>query len=88
MFNSSAAATSVGTGLPLIFFLLHVVATFFGSNKLLSCCKYLTINSLYSPTDIIACSSNMVWQFLLMSVTAAALFLAGMAVFRKKDLPL
>lgn len=88
VFHSSGAATSVGTGLPLIFFLLHVVATFFGSNKLLSYCKYFTINSLYSPTDIIACNSNMVLQFLVMAAAAAVLFLGGMAVFEKKDLPL
>lgn len=88
LFNSSGASTAAGTGLPLAFFLLHIVSTFFGSNKLLSCCKYLTINSLYSPADIIACNSSMVWQFLLMVSMAAALFLAGMAVFEKKDLPL
>ncbi|MGM9606293.1 MAG: hypothetical protein ACI3XJ_02180 [Oscillospiraceae bacterium] len=88
LFNSSGAATSVGTGLPLVFFLLHIVATFFGGNQLLSFCKYFTINSLYSPADIIACSSDMVLQFLVMAAAAAVLFLAGMAVFRKKDLPL
>lgn len=69
-------------------FLLHVVATFFGSNKLLSYCKYFTINSLYSPSDIIACNSNMVVQFLVMFAIAAVLFLVGMIVFKKKDLPL
>lgn len=88
LFNSSGAATSVGTGLPLVFFLLHIVSTFFGSNQLLGYCKYVTINSLYSPTDIIACNANMVWQFLLMFAMAAVLFLAGMVVFKKKDLPL
>ncbi|MGN1074903.1 MAG: hypothetical protein ACI4QB_07915, partial [Eubacteriales bacterium] len=68
--------------------LLHIVSTFFGSNKLLSCCRYFTINSLYSPSDIIACNSNMVLQFLTMAAIAAVLFLAGMSVFRRKDLPL
>lgn len=86
--NSSGGATSLGTGLPLVFFLLHIVSTFFGSNKLLSYCKYLTINSLYSPADILACGWNMVLQFLVMAVTAAALFLGGMALFQRKDLPL
>lgn len=88
LFNSSGAATSVGTGLPLVFFLLHIVSTFFGSNKLLGYCKYFTINSLYSPTDIIACNADMAGQFLLMFAIAAALFLAGIAIFQKKDLPL
>ena len=87
-FNSTAIATSVGTGLPLAFFLLHIVATFFGSNELLRCCKYFTINSLYSPADIIACNSSMVWQFLLMFAVAAVLFFGGSTLFRKKDLPL
>ncbi len=86
--NSSGAATSVGTGLPLVFFLLHIVATFFGSNQLLGCCKYFTINSLYSPADIIAGNASMVLQFLVMAAIAAALFLAGLLVFQKKDLPL
>lgn len=88
VFNSVGAATSLGIGLPLVFFLLHIVATFFGSNKLLSCCKYLTINSLYSPADIIAANSDMVRQFLVMFGAAAVLYLAGMTVFKKKDLPL
>lgn len=87
-FNSAAAATSVGTGLPLAFFLLYVVSTFFGSNKLLGYCKYLTIHSLYSPSDILAQSTDMVWQFLVLFAMAAVLFLAGAVVFQKKDLPL
>lgn len=87
-FNSAGAATSIGTGLPLAFFLLYVVSTFFGSNKILGYCKYLTINSLYNPSDIIACNSDMVWQFLLMFAMAAVLFIAGAIVFKKKDLPL
>lgn len=88
LFNSSSGATSLGMGLPLLFSLLHIISSFFGSNKLLSCCKYLTINSLYNPTDIIACNSDMVSEFVMLGVMAAVLFLAGMAVFRKKDLPL
>lgn len=87
-FNSSGPATSVGTGLPLVFFLLYVVSTFFGSNKLLGYCRYFTVNSLYSPSDIIAGSSDVVWQFLLMFGMAVILFLAGAIVFKKKDLPL
>ncbi|MGN0203418.1 MAG: hypothetical protein ACI4BB_02670, partial [Coprococcus sp.] len=88
IFNSSAMATSMGTGLPLVFFLLYIVATFFGSNKLLSYCKYFTINFLYNPADIIACNSNMVWQFLAMFTIAAVLYFTGMTIFKKKDLPL
>lgn len=87
-FNSSAPATSVGTGLPLVFFLLYVVSVFFGSNKLLGYCRYFTINSLYSPSDIIAGNQDMVWQFLMMFGMAAVLFFAGAVVFEKKDLPL
>lgn len=87
-FNSAAAATSVGTGLPLAFFLLYVVATFFGSNKLLSYCKYFTINFLYRPADIIAQNSDMAWEFLALFAIAAALFAAGAMLFKKKDLPL
>lgn len=87
-FNSAGAATSIGTGLPLAFFLLYVVSAFFGSNKLLGYCKYLTINSLYNPSGIIAGNSEMIWQFLLMFGMAAVLFLAGAVVFKKKDLPL
>lgn len=88
LFNSSAKTTAVATGLPLGFFLLYVVATFFGSNKILSYCKYLTINSLYSPTDILAGSGNVIWQFAVLAVMAALAFLAGGFIFEKKDLPL
>lgn len=87
-FNSAGAATAMGVGLPLAFFLLHVMATFFGGNELLGLCRYLTINSLYSPADIVARNGSMVHQFLGLLVTAAGLFLAGGVVFDRKDLPL
>lgn len=88
LFNSAGIAVSFGIGLPMVFFLLYILSAFFGGNQLLSCCKYFTINSLYSPADIIAVNSNMVWQFLVMAGMAVTLFLAGMTVFQKKDLPL
>lgn len=87
-FNSAAKTSAVATGLQMGFFLLYIVATFFGSNKLLSYCKYITINSLYSPTDILAGSSNVIWQFAVLAVIAAAAFIAGGLIFEKKDLPL
>ena len=65
-----------------------MVGTFFGSNKLLSYCKYLTINSLYNPTDILAGSSNVIWQLGILGVIALGLFIAGGVIFKKKDLPL
>ncbi|MGN1020765.1 MAG: hypothetical protein ACI4O7_10390 [Aristaeellaceae bacterium] len=86
--SGSAAATSVGTGLPLLFFLLHVVGTFFGGSGMLGYCRYFTIHSLYSPADIIACNASMAGQFLMLTVMAAALYAAGVAVFCRKDLPL
>lgn len=87
-FNSAAKASAVAMGLPMGFFLLYVVATFFGSNKLLSYCKYITINSLYSPGDILAGSSDVIWQFAVLVVLAAAMFIIGGLIFEKKDLPL
>lgn len=86
--NSAGASVALGTGVPLAFFLLYVVATFFGSNRLLSCCKYFTIHSLYNPADILACNAAMVREFIGMGIAAALLFLAGTLVFRRKDLPL
>ena len=88
LFNTSAKCTAIGIGVPLGFFLLYVVGTFFGSNKLLSYCKYLTINSLYNPTDILAGSSNVIWQLGILGVIALGLFIAGGVIFKKKDLPL
>lgn len=87
-FNSAAKTSAVSTGLPMGFFLLYVVSSFFGSNKLLSCCKYLTINTLYSPTDILSGSSNVIWQFAVLAVIAVVAFRAGGLIFEKKDLPL
>ena len=88
LFNSSAKTTAVATGLPMGFFLLYVVGTFFGSNKLLSYCKYFTIHSLYNAGDILAGSSDIIWQFGVLAALAVVTFVSGGYIFEKKDLPL
>ena len=88
LFNSSAKTAAVATGLPLGSFLMYVVATFFGKNKLLSLCRYFSIHTLYNPAEILANDGNVVWKFAVMGLLVVSAFLAGGCVFEKKDLPL
>ena len=85
LFNSSAKAAALGIGMPMAFFILYIISAFFGSNELLANCKYLTINSLY---DIMAGSSDVVWELGILAAMAVVLFAVGGYIFEKKDLPL
>ncbi len=83
-FNKSGSALTLGAGLPLAFFLCNTLAGF-GSE--LSFFKYLTLNTLFSPMDIIA--GNGFWlEALVLLGIGLALYAVGITRFLKKDLPL
>lgn len=74
--------------MPMAFFILYIISAFFGSNELLPKCKYLTINSLYQPADIIAGSPDVIWELGILAALSLVLFAVGGYVFEKKDMPL
>ena len=88
IFNYSSPALVVGAGLPIIFFLFDMLSGFSSQVKIMQLFKYLTIFSLYNISDIVAYSSNMIWQFLILFGIAVGCYIAGVLYFNKKDLPL
>ena len=88
IFNYSSQSLQVGAGLPVIFFLFNILAGFSDQVEMMKYFKYLTIFSLYSISDIMAYSSNIIWQFLILSAIAVGGYIAGVLYFSKKDLPL
>lgn len=83
-FNKSAHSLMVGAGLPIFFLVASSVASIDDKFKFL---KFLSLNSLYDTTKILA-NSNYVIQFIAMAVIGIACFVAGIVKFNTKDLPL
>ena len=88
IFNFSGKSLLLGAGLPILFFVFSLLASFSEMAKIMEAFKYLTINSLYNVSDITAYSTNMIWQFLILFGIGAACYTAGVMYFKKKDLPL
>lgn len=83
-FNLSKNSLALGAGLPLTFFVCNLVAKM-GDN--LKVFKYFTLQTLFNTDNILA-GSGYVLQFVILALIGVALYVLGMIVFRKKDLPL
>lgn len=83
-FNKSGHALVLGAGLPIAFFLFNTIAGF-GSE--LEFFKYLTLNTLFSPVDIIAGNGFMLESIVLFMI-GLVLYGIGITRFLNKDLPL
>ncbi len=83
-FNKVAHSMMISVGLPVVFVLLSAVSSVDKSFKFL---KYLSLNTLFDPTNIIA-NSNYIVQFIVMGVIGLACFITGIVKFNTKDLPL
>lgn len=88
IFNLSGKSLLLGAGLPVMFFIFNMLAGFSGLAEIMELFKYLTINSFYNFSDIMAGSLNMIWQFLLLFGIGAGCYVGGVLYFKKKDLPL
>lgn len=84
IFNFSRTSFAVGAGLPLAFFLFQMMSEL---SEDLDFVKYLSLNTLFSPDDILR-GDGYVPPFVCLGVVGLALYGAGIAVFRRKDLPL
>lgn len=84
IFNDSRGYFVVGAGLPLIFYIIQMMANMGGDLERL---KYATIHTLFDGAKIIQ-GGEVVTQYGIMAVMGAALFLIGGVYFTKKDLPL
>jgi len=84
LFNLSKNSLALGAGLPIAFFLMHMMA---GVDESLSSLRFLSLNSLFDTGAILA-GDSMFWPFTALAATGVALYWLGFWVFTKKDLPL
>lgn len=89
IFNTSGKSITFGAGLPILFFIFNVLGEYSSQYDFFKVFKYLSLNSLYSTTDIMALTySSIIPCFVALAVISIATFMVGHFVFKKKDLPL
>lgn len=84
IFNTSKNYMAFGGGIPLAFFLFHMMSQVSDSLKGL---KYITLNSLFD-TKAILNGDNYTVGFIILAVVGIVFYGIGMKVFKEKDLPL
>lgn len=84
-FNEARGYFSVGAGLPILFYLINMLANM-GEN--LEKLKYFTIFTLTPYEEILTGSNGILSANLFLAGLAIVLYLCGAIVFVKKDLPI
>ena len=84
VFNRSRQATAVGAGLAVLFFVANLLS---GMSRDLEVFKYVSLITLFDA-EVIASGDNFLWQFIVLAVIALLTYVAGIKVFKEKDLPL
>lgn len=83
VFNESKNSLMLGAGLPIVFLLILMLSRAATDFPVL---KYLTVFSLYDPTAIIQ-GESMIMSSIVLILAAAALYIGGIMIFDKKDMP-
>jgi ABC-2 type transport system permease protein len=84
LFNQSKYSLALGGGLPVLFFLINLLA---GAGEQLEGLKYLTLLTLFDPAEIVAGGSF--WPaFVALTLLGVVLYAASLYIFSQKDLPL
>jgi len=84
IFNLSKHSLALGAGIPVAFFLFHLMAQVSDS---LEGFKYLSLNSLFDTAAIL--SGESYWlPFTILGVVGIVIYIIGIRVFDRKDLPL
>ena len=84
IFNTSKNYIALGAGIPIAFFLFHMMAQVSDSLEAL---KYLSLNTLFD-TKAILNGENYGVKLIILAVVAIVSYTCGMIVFKEKDLPL
>ena len=82
--NDTKRSLSLGAGIPIVFFLIQMLANLGGK---LTNLKYFTIFTLFNTTDIIA-GKSVVFPILILIAVAIVLYGIGIFIFSKRDLPI
>ncbi len=84
-FNESKGFFVVGAGLPLVFYIIQMLANMGGD---LAKLKYITIFTLFPGELILSSSAGIITRNLALGGIGISLYLGGIYYFTKKDLPL
>jgi ABC-2 type transport system permease protein len=84
VFNLSKYSLTWGAGVPMAFFLLHLMGDVDSSLEGL---KYVSMNTLFDRQAILS-GGNYSVQFVALAVIGIVLYTLGIRVFKQKDLPL
>ncbi len=84
IFNLTKNYMAFGAGIPLAFFLFHMMANVSSS---LEIAKYFTINTLYN-TETILTGEGYTLEFITLFIIGIVLYGLGIKIFKEKDLPL
>jgi len=84
IFNLTKNSLALGAGIPIAFFLLQIMS---GTSSDLENLRFLSLNSLYDPSAITG-GGTFILQFIALAIVGAVLYVVGINVFKKKDLPL
>ncbi len=83
IFNDSKYAVGVGAGIPVLGFIIQMMAN---AGKELENAKYATFFTLFDSEGIIAGEPGAIWGILALFIGAIILFSAAIIIFSKKDL--
>lgn len=83
--NETRRSLMLGAGIPVLFFLIQMLANMGGKLEKL---KYLTPFALFDPTGLAAGEGSALWMAGILLAAGALLFGTGIAVFQRRDLPL
>ena len=84
IFNTSKNSLIIGGGLPLMFFVISLLMKIDDSLEFL---EYFTLNTLFDPANIVN-NSGYSQEFMIMALIGIILYIIGILVFQRKDLPL
>ena len=84
IFNSSKSSLVIGGGIPLCFFIINLLVKLSEDLEFL---QYFTLTTLFNTSNIIA-KSNYTGDFMLLGIIGIVLYIIGIEVFKRKNLPL
>jgi len=80
--NDTKRSFTIGAGIPIVFFLVQMLANLGGRLENL---KYFTIFTLFNANDVIA-GKNVIYPIIALLVMGIALYGIGIYIFSKRDL--
>jgi ABC-2 type transport system permease protein len=83
VFNEVKHATLFGAGIPIMFFVINMLANVSDD---LAFFKYFTVFTLFDSSKVLALETSVFIDIFILYVTGALLYLLGIRMFNKKDL--